>query len=476
MNYEQVNFNGIDEAEGLNANESIMLRQLVAVFNDRLANNRRRYDFYCDRDPLQSIGLTIPKDIARKVNTDVGWVAKAVDFLAMRSILDNFTTPNGESDTLSEILDENDFKIEYQKSVPSQLVHGVGFWTVSKGGQGEPRAVINYHNATSAAALWDFRKKRVKCGFVVEDYELVQYNGQEVYRPSYVVLHTDYAVIEIERTANGWVAIRKPHLLGVPLMVAMAFKPQDVAPFGKSRVSKSCMAIQSQMRVLIMQCAIHQEVFSSGQKAILGVSDEQFDSLQGQKFRAALSEMLVITRDENGQVPEIANFQQQSFEPFVSSMECLMRRMAAETSLPVAEFGLGFSGGYTSSDALRASSDSIIMEAESLNRNNGKALIEVAKLAVAIATNKTLAELDDDYKKLEVHWIDPSMPSAAAVADATVKLAGAVPEFGGTDIFWEMNGFNEEQRRRVKADMRSNATRAALNEIFKGAQAVSRAE
>lgn len=129
-----------------------------------------------------------------------------------------------------------------------------------------------------------------------------------------------------------------------------------------------------------------------------------------------------------------------------------MSRMAAETSVPVAAFGLS-SNGYTSSDALRASSDDLILEAENLNRNNGKALVEIARLALAVSGNATIASLPEYASMLEVHWVDPSMPSAASVADATSKLAGVVPEFAGTEVFWELNGFNEDQRRRVKADM-----------------------
>lgn len=477
MEYERVNFSGIDAAEGLNDNEAEMLRQLVAVFNDRIFGNQRRMAYYEDKVDYKSknIGLSIPREISARIDMSNGLAAVAVDYLANRSIFDSFTTDSGASEELNSVLDANDFQIELAKAVPSQLVMGVGFWTVTKGGDGEPSVVINYHNATSAAALWDFRRKRLKCGFVVEDYELVQYLGKEVYQPSYVVLHTDYAVIEIEREGVGWKATRKPHLLGRPLMVAMAYKPQDSKPLGRSRVSRAVMGICDSYSREILRMELHSELFSSGQKAILGVSDEQFDAIQGNKYRAAMSELFVATRDENGDIPQVTSFAQQSMTPHIEAMEMIIARLSAETSIPVSAFGIS-DKGRTSSEALAASYGDLVIECESLNRNNGKAILEVARLALAIATNRTLEELTDDEKTLQVHWIDPSMPSAAAVADATVKLAQAVPEFGGTDIFWEMNGFNEEQRRRVKADMRSNAARAALNGLFSGNQAVSGAE
>ena len=45
------------------------------------------------------------------------------------------------------------------------------------------------------------------------------------------------------------------------------------------------------------------------------------------------------------------------------------------------------------------------------------------------------------------------MPTAAAQADASVKISSVATDFPQTDVFWEFNGFDEEQRRRIKADM-----------------------
>lgn len=467
MDYEQVNFNGIENAIGLTEGESLMLKKLVAIFNDRLMNNQRRMSYYEDKAPLKNIGLSIPRDIASRVDTSNGLAAIAVDYLASRSIYDSFTTDDGVSEELNSVLEANDFATEYAKAVPTQLVHGVGFWTVSKGSAGEPPAIINYHSATSAAGVWNWRSKTLKYGFVVEDYELVQYMGKEVYQPSFVVLHTEYAVVEIARFGNQWEAVRKPHLLGRPLMVAMAYRPQDSKPLGRSRISKAIMGICDGYSREILRMELHSELFSSGQKAILGVSDEQFNALQGNKYRAAMSELFIATRDENGDIPQITQFQQQSMEPHIKAMEMLLARLSAETSIPIAAFGIS-DKGRTSSEALAASYGDLIIEAETLNRNNGKAILEVAKLALAVSTNRTIDALTDDERTLQVHWIDPAMPSAASVADATVKLVSAVPEFGGTEIFWELNGFNEEQRRRVKAEMAANQQRTIAASVFGG--------
>ena len=461
--YNKINFTGLTRAEGLTAEESKMLKWLIEVFNTRLLNNQTRMEYYEDKNKLKNIGLTIPADMASRVDTRVGWVAKAVDYLSARSIYDGITSADGDSDAVNEILNANDFDTEYMKAVPSQLIYGVGFWTVSRGGKNEELpVVINYHNATSAAALWDFRHKCVKCGFVVEDYELVRTGGSDDYRPCFVVLHTPEAVIELTRGAsNHWTAERKPHKQGQCLMIAMAYRPNDTKPFGKSRVSGATMAITDEMQRQIMRTSLHAESYSSGQKALLGISDEQFDELQGQKYRAAMSELLLITRDENGEIPQLTAFAQQSMTPHIEAMQLLMSRMAAETAVPVAAYGLS-SNGYTSTEALRASSDDLILEAEALNRSNGKAIVKIARLAYAIANNTTVAQLTQEERNIAVHWVDPSMPTAAAQADASVKISSVATEFPNTDVFWEFNGFDEEQRRRIKSDIRTSEARQQI--------------
>ena len=54
------------------------------------------------------------------------------------------------------------------------------------------------------------------------------------------------------------------------------------------------------------------------------------------------------------------------------------------------------------------------------------------------------------------------MPTAAAQADASVKISSVATDFPNTDVFWEFNGFDEEQRRRIKADMRIEQARQQI--------------
>lgn len=85
------------------------------------------------------------------MNLAVGWSAKAVDLLAQRSSIDGFTFNGEANDFIDNTMRINNLKTAYKMALPSELVYGVGFWTVTDGDDDIP--VIRYFNATRAAAI-----------------------------------------------------------------------------------------------------------------------------------------------------------------------------------------------------------------------------------------------------------------------------------------------------------------------------------
>ena len=461
----QTNLHGLTacaNAKGLRPEHRDIVRLLAQTRESKLANNSKQMTYYLDKNPLKNMGLSVPQSFARKIDTSVGWAAKAVDSLAARSQFDGYTLSGDSATDLDGIMRSNDMPNTYAMAVPTELIHGCGAWTVSEGDteSGEPPVVINYHDATTCAMVWDYRRKRIAAGMVVEDFRLAKgASDSDDMEPCFVVVHLPDAVIEIQRgIGDSWeVVSEQPNTIGRPLMEAMVFKPTNTRPFGKSRISKAVMGIIDDMQREILRTSLHSELFSSMQKAVLGVDDKQYDQLMANKFSAAMTELFVATRDANGNVPSIQQFQQASMEPHIAAMNKLASRMASETCLPVSDFGVD-SSVYQSTESLKASTANLVVEAESLNRTNGRALRNVALLAMCVAQGKAWDELTDDERALSVHWKAPSMPSIAAQSDAMVKQASVVPWLAETSVYWEQLGYDDDQRRRIE-DERARATR-----------------
>lgn len=105
----------------------------------------------------------------------------------------------------------------------------------------------------------------------------------------------------------------------------------------------------------------------------------------------------------------------------------------------------------TSSDAILAQSQTLVLMAQQLNTGNGDALRTIARMAQAIARSVTLDELTEEERDVMAHFKNPAMPSVAVTADAAIKIATARQEFASTDTFLEMIGFDQADILRIKA-------------------------
>lgn len=459
-----MDFNGIENAVGLTYADSRTIKTLVDVLNQKAKNNTLQMRYLYDKQPVKNLGLAVPDKFTNVINTSVGIIHKAVDMYCERSQVDGITLDGELGERLNAVLSDNDFSLEYSRALPSMISQSCGWWTVGKGDPGEPEAIISYHDALTGSALWDYRKKRIKAGMVVADMAQNPNRGGQL-EPSLVILHTSTHVVEIEKRESGqWAATYLPHALGRPMMEPMCFRADNSRPFGRSLITKSAQAIYDSYQRAVLRLELHAEAASQPMRYMLGADDAAFEL---DRLSLAYNAFLRVSKDEDGDIPTIGQLEATSPESHIRVIEHLMARMSAETSVPASAFGTTASGGvYVSSESLRASSNDLVLAVERMNHANGKAIKNVALMVLAVLLDKPLAELTEEERAVTVHWVDPSMPSAASVADATVKLAGAVPEFGGTEIFWEMNGFNEDQRKRVKADMAANQQRVIAASVF----------
>lgn len=105
----------------------------------------------------------------------------------------------------------------------------------------------------------------------------------------------------------------------------------------------------------------------------------------------------------------------------------------------------------TSSDAILAQSQTLVLLAQQLNTGNGDALRTIAQMAQAILRNVPPGALTEDERNVMPHFKNPAMPSVAVTADAAIKIATAREEFASTDTFLEMIGFDQADIRRIRA-------------------------
>ena len=456
-----LNFGYVDN---LTEEEQKNLCELAYVFNNHQEGNAVKDKYYDGSITLNDVnlGIALPKDL-KKLDVGCNWGQKAVDVLAARSMFDGFVGSGGNTDGLSRLITDNRLLAQYSKACRDELKYGCVFAALAK--DETAGCKIRFYSPNSAAALWSGEKGRIDCGFVVAD-TVQDESIKDAWIPSVVYMYTDTAVITLRRTNGRWTARRNGHKMGRPLMEPMIWNATSDKPFGRSRLKKAIRALIDDYVRTVANATIALEFDTTPQKYILGVTDAQFDAITSDKFKQYMGSILAATTNpDTGENPVFGQLAQGSLTPHVEKMRMTATQFAAATGLTITDVGVINDANPTSSDAILAQSQTLVLMAQQLNTSNGDALRTIACMAQAIARNVTLEELTDEERSIMAHFKNPAMPSVAVTADAAIKIASARQEFASTDVFLEMLGFDQADIRRIKAqEQRVRGQRVLMEE------------
>lgn len=426
------------------------IAELVTVYNAHCSKNavkRRYYEGHISLCEV-NLGLALPNGV-RDLEIGCAWGEKTVDVLASRSMFDGFVGTNGSDAALmTRLMGDNRLRAEYMKAAKDELKYGCAFATLSA--DKDIGCRIRFHTPETASALWNGEKGRIGCGLAIVDTVCDETDRE--WRPNVVNVYTDTDVWELRRNKNdGWSAKRHPHKMGRPMMEPMVWNATSAKPFGRSRLKEPIRRlIQGYVRT-VANATIGLEFATAPQKYLLGLTDDQYDAVIDQKFRTYVGSVIASTANpETGEKPTFGQLPQGTIEPHVSMLRLLATQFSAATGLTVTDVGVVNDANPTSSDAILAQSQTLVLMAEQLNAGNGDALYTISQMAQAIARNVTMDELTEEERNIVPHFKNPAMPSVSVTADAAIKIASVRPNFAGTDVFAEMIGFDQADIRRIR--------------------------
>lgn len=474
------------------------LNDLFDTWSSVRSRNKLLREYYEMKGSVRNLGISIPdgfEDMYQKLECATGWCHKAVHAHAMRSVFDGFVF-EGESDPeLDALVRDNRMRSLYQQVCASSLVYGVAAVTVMKGRAGQPAVKVRAHSANQFCALWDKDEERIACGIVLSD---VDRDGL----PRRYVAHFPYAVLTLERIGPAklpdgqysgqvrWSCDVEPHLMGRPLMELFAHDPDIDRPLGHSMITPELMGIVDKAMRDVMRMDVGGEFYTFPQRYILGAAkdlfsapapegveiDEDGDPVDADgnkielpqspvaKFQAYMGALMAITRDENGDIPTVGQFSPTSADNFTMAFENDAQRFSGATNVPLAQLGV-LSNTYTSSDALNATNDPLVLEVETMNRRNAEAMEQVARMMMAVRDDAGLDELTDRQRSVQAHFADPSKPTVASRMDAWTKFAATDPSIVGTRVFYEGIGLDQPTIDRLMSEKEKSATTSTLDQI-----------
>lgn len=385
-----------------------------------------RYKQYDEKYQDRDIEIVIPKEIKDKYRAVMGWSTKSVDALADRLVFKGFANDNFN---IGEIFNLNNPDIFFDSAILSALIGSCCFVYISKAETDEARLQII--EASNATGIID-----PITGLLAEGYAVLsrdEYNNpkSEVYfNPHF----TDYYM-------DGKFAYRIDNPTGRVLLVPIIYRPDAVRPFGRSRISRSAMYYQAYAKRTLERADISAEFYSFPQKYMIGTSQ---DAEPMDKFKATIASILEITKDEDGDVPKLGQFQQQSMAPFTEQLKTLASVFAGETGLTLDDLGFA-TDNPSSAEAIKASHETLRTTARKAQRCFGSGFLNVGYVARCLQDDYPY--LREQFYKTKATWypvFEPDVAALSGIGDAAIKVNQAVPDYFNKNNLSDLTGIDHE--------------------------------
>ena len=340
----------------------------IEYMRNKLACKRTRvltrYEYYDMKNTIIDRSTMIPPDM-RWLTETLGWCGKAVDSLADRLIFNGFEDDNFD---VQQIFSMNNPDVLFDNAVLSALISSCCFIYISPDGEGFPRLqVIDGGNATGTIDPIT--------GLLSEGYAVLSRddNDNVLLEAYFTPGKTEYITKGVVRTDVRLTRV------GYPLLVPIIYRPDASRPFGHSRISRACMRIMQAALRTLRRSEVSAEFYSFPQKYILGLSDD----IEVDKWKATMSSMLDFGKDDDGDVPKVGQFTQQSMTPYIEQLRMFAALFAGETGLTMDDLGF-VSDNPSSAEAIKASHENLRLLARKAQRTFGSGFINAGYLAACM--------------------------------------------------------------------------------------------
>lgn len=431
------------------------LEKMIRQWGAKRERNLLRSIYYDGKNALIDFGISLPPKM-RNIDVVLGWPAKSVNALGARCQFDRFVSPSGEEDPygVNALFTESGGDATLPQAITSALTHSVSFLTITPGDtpKGEPEVLILPKSAAEATGLWDARTQSLSDGLSI-------LSRDDMGMPDQMVWYARSHVTTFTRSAGGkWLADTQDNPTGRAWMEPLPFRPELHRPFGHSRISRAVMSLTDAGLRTLARSESHAEFFASPQRWALGADQEAFGS-DADRWKAVMSRMLVISKDEDGDVPTLGQFSQMSMQPHFDHLRTLAALFSGETGLALSSLGI-VQDNPSSAEAIYAAKEDLVIDAKSAQRTWNTPLRRAAITAVMLRDG--LTDVPAELAALRGNWLNAATPSIVSASDAVVKQVTAFPWMSDSEVPLEALGYDEGTIARLMADKRRAQGSSAL--------------
>lgn len=400
---------------------------------------QKKYDYYDADNDIQDYGISTPAKLIH-IRPGIGWASRAVNTLSDRVVFEGFAKDefgiNNYLESINGIGVINNTKHD-------TYIGGCAFVAVSDDPVTGKKILMPFTAAEATGivnqttGLLDYglavtkwgepkRKGKLKGRYEPQDYML--------FAPSFTAIFINRELTEI---------IGNP--TGRTLLHPLTRRSSANRPLGKSRISNTVRRIINEVGRLKRREEIAEEFYSLPQRYINGLAE---GAKKDANLDSAIGKVWAITKDEDGDKPDIGQLTQMSIDQFETAKKDKARDFCAETGLTLRNLGYETATPSTP-ESLAAMSDDLLLEATNSQQEMGKQIKELCiTLRMALDDNDVVP---DNLRQIVPAWKPIFQIDLGAAGDAIFKLFEVMPELQGSIAGYRFLGLSIKEAEELQA-------------------------
>ncbi len=430
----------------------VIAKELLDCLQSKSSKVEKKYEYYNGDNDVRDFGISTPIQLAN-LRPGIGWASRAVNTLSDRVVFDGFGRDTfGVNDYFTDI---GAWSV-INKSKHDAFIAGCSFVGIADNavGAANPKILVPF-TAAEATGVVDQRTGLLKYGLAVTKWGVAKPKKLNVRYEAvdYMVFTPNFTAIFESRTISEVI----PNPTGRCLLHPITHRSSADRPLGKSRLTNTARRIIQEVGRLKRREEIAEEFYSLPQRYINGLAEgaKKDDALD-----SAIGKVWAITKDEDGDKPEIGQLAQMSINQFETAKKDKARDFCAETALTLRNLGYE-TGNPSSPESLAAMSDDLLLEAQNSQTEMGEQIKQIA-ITLRMSIDRVNA-VPDGLKDLIPSWKPIFQVDIGAAGDALFKLFQTMPELQGTMASYRLLGIGIREAEELMSNRASLTANSFMN-------------
>lgn len=413
-------------------------QELLKCLREKEPRVLDKYEYYNADNEIRDYGISIPK---RMIGTrpGIGWAGRAVNTLSDRVVFDGFAN---DSFGINQLLEDINGAPVIEKAKHDAFIGGCSFVAIADDLETGGKVLVPF-TAMEATGVMNQKTGLLKYGLAITRWAYPRDKRfKRILGPAdYTLFYPEFTAVFVDKQLVQVV----PNATGRCLLQPITHRASADRPFGKSRLTNTARRIIQEVGRMKRREEIAEEFYSTPQRYVVGLAE---GAKKDPNWDSQLGKVWAITKDDDGDKPEIGQLAQMSITQFETAKKDKARDFCAETALTLRNLGYETSNP-SSPESLAAMSDDLLLEAQKSQTEMGEQIKQICiTLRMAIDQTNTIA---DGLKAMVPTWKPVFQVDLGAAGDAVYKLFEVMPELAGTVQGYRLLGISVREAETLMA-------------------------